>query len=114
MIPKTGTPFFGLMRLPSRMLKHEHRIDRLSVTGFAQLARHIWIAQQARDAGERLQMIGASRLRREQQENEIDRLAIQRLELDRPVEPSKETEQLSELGQLSVRDGDAVANTSRS
>ena len=40
------------------------------------------LAQQARDARERLQMIGAGALRREQQKYDVYRLAVDGLEID--------------------------------
>src|ERR1044071_1974984 len=58
-------------------------------------------------------MIGAGALRREQQEDQIHRLAIERLEIDRPLEPRKQAEHVAELLQLAVRNGDAVADAAR-
>ena len=58
-------------------------------------------------------MIGAGSFRSKQQEYKIDRLAIERLEIDRPIEPRKQTKQLVELCELAVRDGDAVADAGR-
>src|ERR1700675_2597610 len=58
-------------------------------------------------------MIGSSSLRRKQQAHEIDRRRIERLEIDRSLEPCKQSEQLVELGQLAVRNGDAVADSGR-
>ena len=55
-------------------------------------------------------MIGAGALRRQQQENEIDRLAVERLEIDPAGQAGKQAEQLVELRQLAVRDRDAVAD----
>ena len=51
------------------------------------------IAKQPRHPRQRLQMIGAGALRREQQKNEIDRLAVERFEIDRPIEPREQSEQ---------------------
>ncbi len=58
-------------------------------------------------------MVGAGGFRCEQQKHQIDRLAVERLEIDSPFEPSKQSEQLIELGQLAVRNGDAVAHAGR-
>src|SRR5262245_1602393 len=58
-------------------------------------------------------MIGARRFWREQQEDEIDRLAVERLELDRAVQPREQAEQMLELGQLAMRYGDAIADAGR-
>ena len=51
------------------------------------------IAQQPRDARQRFEMIGAGAFGREQQKNEIDRLVVERLEIDRAVEPREQPEQ---------------------
>src|SRR6266852_8967158 len=58
-------------------------------------------------------MIGAGGFRRQQQEHEIDGLAVERLEIDGSLEPCKQTEQLVELWQLAVRNGDAVTDAGR-
>src|SRR5437588_12957520 len=58
-------------------------------------------------------MIGARRFRGEQQKDQIDRLAVERLEVDRPIEPREQAEQSLELGQLAVRDRDAIADAGR-
>ena len=71
------------------------------------------IAQQSRDARERLEMVGARALRRKQEENQIDRLVVERFEIDRPVEAREQTEQLVELGQLAMRNGNAIADAGR-
>ena len=57
-------------------------------------------------------MVGAGRFRREQQKHQIDRLAVERLEVHGPFQPRKQTEQLIELGQLAMRNGDAVTHSS--
>ena len=77
----------------------------------AELARDLGIAKQARDTGQRLEMVGAGTLRGEQQENQIDRLAVERLEIDRALQPREQAEHVGELGELAVRDGDAVADS---
>jgi hypothetical protein len=58
------------------------------------------IAQQPRDARQRLQMIGAGAFRRQQQEHQIDRLAVHRLEIDRALEAGEQAEQLFQFGSL--------------
>ncbi len=92
----------------ARGRQRQHRIDRLRVARGAQLLGDVLIAQQPRDPRQRFQMIGARALRRQQQEHQIDRLAVHRLEIDRPIEAGKQPEQLFQLGQLAVRDGDAI------
>ena len=71
------------------------------------------VAQEASDACQRLQMIGAGAFGREQQKNQIDRLTVERLEIDRPVEPREQPEQPLQLGELAMRDGDTVADAGR-
>ena len=69
--------------------------------------------QQPGHAGQRLEMIGARSLRRQQQKQQVNRLAVERLEVDRVIEARKQPEQMVELPQLPVRDGDAVAHGGR-
>ncbi len=58
-------------------------------------------------------MVGAGGFRREQQKHEIDRLTVERLELHGSLESRKQSEQLTELRQLAVRNGDAVTDAGR-
>src|SRR5499433_1449222 len=58
-------------------------------------------------------MVGAGGFRREQQKHEINRLTVERLELHGPFEARKQSEQLVELRQLAVRNGDAVTDAGR-
>src|SRR5690606_17408117 len=58
-------------------------------------------------------MIGAGTFRREQQKDQVDRLAIERFEIDRLLKPRKETDETIELGELAVRDGNATADAGR-
>ncbi len=74
------------------------------------LARDVRIAKQTRDARQRLEMIGAGAFRREQQKHQIDRLAVERFEIHRPLQPREQAEHVAELRQLAVRSGDAVAD----
>ena len=55
-------------------------------------------------------MIGARAFGSEQQENQIDRLAVERFEIHRPLQPREQAEHIGELGELAVRNGDAVAD----
>ena len=77
------------------------------------MLRDLGVAQQARNARQRLQVVGARGFRRQQQENQIDRLAVERLEIDRLVQPREQAEQPTELRQLAVRNGDAIADAGR-
>ena len=68
----------------------EKGIDRLGVARRAQLGDHIGITQQASDARKGFQMVGAGVFGGKQQENDVDRLVIQRLEIHRRVEPGED------------------------
>src|SRR6266550_4200333 len=93
-----------------RRRHRQHRIKRVRIARLAQAGDGFRVAQQPRDAGERLEVIGARRFRREQQENQIHRLAIERLKIDRPIEARKQAYQFLQLRQLAVRDRNAVAD----
>ena len=67
-------------------------VERVGIVRIAKLARDLGIAEQARDARQRLEMIGAGAFRREQQKNQIDRLAVERLEIDRTLQPREQAE----------------------
>src|SRR5437588_2675523 len=58
-------------------------------------------------------MVGTRSFRRQQQKHEIDRLAVERLKIDRPFEPRKKTKQVVELWQLAMGNGDAMADPGR-
>ncbi len=72
----------------------QHCVDRLGIARLAQLARGVGVTQHTRDPGQRLEVIGAGAFRRQQQEDETDRLAVERFEIDRPLQPRKQSEQL--------------------
>ena len=84
----------------ARRRQRQHRVDRLGVARGAQLFRHVLVAQQPRDSRQRFQVIGAGAFGRQQQEDQVDRLAVHRLEIDRPLQPREQAEQLFQLGQL--------------
>ena len=69
--------------------ERKHRVQRVGIARSAQFARNIRMAQQARHPGERLEVIGTGSFRREQQENEVDGLTIERLEVNGPREAGK-------------------------
>ena len=58
-------------------------------------------------------MIGAGGLRRKQQKHQIDRLAVERLKINRSFESCEQSEQLAELRQLAVRNGNAISDPGR-
>src|SRR5579872_2083854 len=94
----------------ARRRQSQHRIDRLSLARSPQFLSHVLVAQQPRDSRQSLQVIGARAFRREKQKDEVDRLAIHRLEIDRALKPGKQSEDLFELRKLAVRNRDAVSD----
>src|SRR5262245_57503956 len=58
-------------------------------------------------------MIGAGAFRREQQEHEIDFLAVQGVEIDRLGQTSEHADNTPHAGKLGVRDGDAMLEPGR-
>ena len=67
------------------------------VAGRADPVEHARLAQHPRDAGERLEMVGAGAFRREQKENDVDGLAVEGLEIDRLLEAGDKPEQTVEI-----------------
>src|ERR1700722_9344367 len=55
-------------------------------------------------------MVGAGAFGRQQQKNQIDRLAVERIEIHRSREPREQAEQLVERRELAVRYRNAVAH----
>ena len=53
------------------------------------------LAQQARDARQRLQVIGTGVLGRQQQEDQVDRLVVERLEVDRLLQPREQADDVA-------------------
>ena len=58
-------------------------------------------------------MVGPGVFRGDQHENEIDRQAVQSLEIDRALEPCENAENPVALGELAMGNGDAVADPGR-
>src|SRR5204863_4303968 len=58
-------------------------------------------------------MVGASVGRRQQEEDEVDRQPVDRLEIDRRSQPREIAEHLGEPFDLAVRDGGAGAEAGR-
>ena len=58
-------------------------------------------------------MVGASVLGRQQQEDQIDVLVVDRPEFDRLIEPGKEADDAGEPGHSAVRNGNATADGGR-
>ena len=58
-------------------------------------------------------MIAAGVIGRQQQEDEIDRLAVVGLEVDRIIQAREQAQDVAQAGELDVRDGDAAAEARR-
>ena len=71
------------------------------------------LAQQPRDARERLEVIGAGALRGEQQKHDVDGLPVHRVEIDGLGKARANSGDALQPGKLAVRDGDALAEASR-
>src|SRR6185437_337791 len=76
-----------VLRRADRRRDRQQREQRIGIARAAQFTRDLGVAQQARHPRERLEMIGAGGFRRQEQENEIDRLTIERLEIDGALQP---------------------------
>ncbi len=83
---------------------------RRAVLGATQFLADLGVAQQARDAGQRLEMVGACAFGRQKQENQIDRLIVDRVEIDVAIKPREQADDARKAGQLAVRDRDAMAD----
>ena len=71
------------------------------------------LTHEPRDAGQRLEMIAAGVIGREQQEDEIHRLAVLALEIDRLGQAGEEGDDARQGLELDVRDGNAAAEPRR-
>src|SRR5260370_16580606 len=80
----------------------QKRIERRRIARRAQLGGDCAIAQQARAHRQRLEMIGAGRLGGDQHENEIDRQAVRRLEIDWAIEAGENAPELLPFWELPI------------
>ena len=64
-------------------------------------------------ARKRFEVVGASPLRREQQEHDIDRLAVDRIEIDRLGKPRKDSDDAFKARNFAMRDGNTLAKSGR-
>ena len=85
--------------------------ERIGIVTATELVAGGLIAQMARHPRQGFQMIGASWLWCKQEKDQIDRLVINRIKIDRLGEAGKEANHLVEVLELAVWDGDAVAHT---
>src|SRR6266851_2958274 len=88
-------------------------VERLGVSGGAQLVDQGAIAQQARHARQCLEMVGPGAFGGCQQEDDIDRPLVDGVEVDRMGEPREQTDRLGQRRHARVRDGDTAADPGR-
>jgi len=81
---------------------------------FAQRARQRrGVAQDARHVRQRLEVVGAGAHRRQQHHHQVNRLVVDRLEVDRGVQPREQRRHPVRAGDLAVRNGEPVAEPGR-
>src|ERR1700745_1048042 len=88
----------------------QNGIDRLGILSSPQLMRNRLIPQEAWNPGECREMIGTGAFGRQQQKNKVDRLIVERVKIDRPLEARKQSEQSRQIRHFPVRNGNAVAD----
>ena len=67
----------------------------------------------ARNACQRLEVISARCFRREQQEDEVNRLVVERFEIDRARQPCEEPKESAEFRKLAMWNGHATTDAGR-
>ncbi len=72
----------------------------LDAVGAAQLLAYRSVAQQARDSGQRLEMVGARGLGRQQHTDQVDRLLVDGVEVDGRLELREERVEPVQVRQL--------------
>src|SRR3954452_11666928 len=90
----------------SRMRSRRHRQQRINGRGVARAAQ--WagdagVTQGARNRSERLEMVGARSRRRDQQEDQVDGQPVQRLEIDRALQPREHAANALAARQFAMR-----------
>src|SRR5262245_10188849 len=71
------------------------------------------IAEKSRYPRQRLQVVGAGRLWRQQKKYEVHRLLVDRIEVHRRVQPQEHALQALQTRKLAMGDGNTIANASR-
>ena len=89
----------------------EGGVERVPALGAAEPGALRLVAQQARHPRERLEMVGAGGVGREQHEHQIDRTVVHRVEADGRLEAGEQPPQAVDFGELGVRDGDPEADS---
>ncbi len=95
------------------MLRKKQGVNCLCAVAAAQLLTGRPVAQQARHAGQRHEVIDACGLGRQQNADQVDRLFVDGVEVDGRLEPGKERVEPVQVGQLAVGDRDTVADPGR-
>jgi hypothetical protein len=86
-------------------------IQRCGVVSGAQFCHHFAVAHHAGYAGKRLEVIGASSFRGQQQEHQIDWLIVQSLKIHRLIQPREHADNTVQAWQLAMRNSNAIANS---
>ncbi len=84
--------------------------ERLRVVGSAEFLADAAVAQQPGNPRQRLEVIGTGGFRSQQQKDQIHRLLVDGLEIDRVLEACEQAVKAVQVGHLAVRNGDAVAD----
>src|SRR5262249_29370176 len=91
----------------------EHRVEGRTVLGGSQPLDGGRLAQQAGYARQGLQVIGASVLGRQQQEDQVDRLAGEGFELDGVLQSGEDADDSGQRRQAAVGNGNAAPDAGR-
>src|SRR6476619_6113743 len=91
----------------------EQSPDRLARAGRPQRPHETVVAQGPRYVLQRSEMIAGPILRRDEQHEHIDRLAVQRVEGDAAIGDRDSADEPVDAGVLGMRNGDAAADAGR-
>src|SRR5271166_1481389 len=94
-------------------LPAQNRIEGVGVARRAQLRGRRRIAKHARQTRQRLQMIGASRFRSDEEKDEIDGRPVERFKIDRTRRSREKSEHLFRFGELGMRNSYPIASPGR-
>lgn len=89
------------------------RVAYSRVSGAPNRCRGLWITQAAGDAGHGVQLYALGVRREQQEEDEVDRSLVDRVEADGSAKPREESERLSDRLHTCVRQCNAVAHSRR-
>ena len=103
----------GRLQSVAVALLGEQRIEHFRLLRRTQLFASRLIAQQPRHARQRLQMIGAGILRRQQQKHEIHRLIVDRIVSNRCLQPREHADDVRQPRQPAMRDRDTLPHPRR-